>query len=540
MLAACFLSLVPAFSQESATRNIAITVTLEKDGSALVQEVWDMSVYRGTEEYLVRYNLGDITVSDLKVTDETGREYVNEGAWDVNRSLEAKAGRCGIVRKSNGCEICWGLGSYGNHTYKVEYRMSNVVKSMDDYDCLHMQFVSPGVSPRPQSAGVTVLAPGTVLNDGNSAIWAFGYEGTVVFKDGAIVASTDAPFTSDEYSMILLVRFDKGLFSPVSTLSGKFEQKKEKAFQGSAYKEFQDEQMLEDIISAVFAVLFAGIAVLIAVVSARRRNRRIFGVSKLSEIGYSRDLPFDGNLFETRYVLSKIAKNDGEGNMAAALILRMVKDRILAIGGDANGKVEISFNANASTDGLNHSEKQFYDFLKEAAGSDGVLQHKEFSRWARKNTERVTAWVTNLPVEGGDALRTDGYLTGKTFTEAGQKHARGAVGFRKFLKDFTLIDERKSVEVALWQDYLIFASLFGCADKVAKELRDINPQAFQAYVGYDYPTMHSVIIFSNNMSSGVTGAVARQTRSSVRGGGGFSSFGGGGGFSGGGFGGGVR
>ena len=37
---------------------------------------------------------------------------------------------------------------------------------------------------------------------------------------------------------------------------------------------------------------------------------------------------------------------------------------------------------------------------------------------------------------------------------------------------------KEKVEVHLWQDYLVFATLFGIADKVAKELKDIDPIAF--------------------------------------------------------------
>ena len=94
----------------------------------------------------------------------------------------------------------------------------------------------------------------------------------------------------------------------------------------------------------------------------------------------------------------------------------------------------------------------------------------------------------------------------------------------------------------LWHDYIVFASLYGIADKVAKELKDINPEAFETAVGMDYPTMNNVVYISNNMANSITSAVVShaQTSVSVGGGGGFSSFGGGGGFSGGGFGGGSR
>lgn len=96
----------------------------------------------------------------------------------------------------------------------------------------------------------------------------------------------------------------------------------------------------------------------------------------------------------------------------------------------------------------------------------------------------------------------------------------------------------------MWQDYLVFASLFGIADKVAKQLQDINPQAFEEQMVYDYTTMRNILYQTRNLSNSITNAQQREAASKAqqasKGFGGGASFGGGGGFSGGGFGGGSR
>jgi len=547
MVAAAFAAAPSVYAQESYVYDIDINLTLSKDGSALVREVWNVDINRGTEWYLVRSKLGDIVISDLKVSDETGREYLNEGSWDVDRSLEQKDGRCGIVEKSDGCEICWGLGSYGSHIYTVEYRMSNVVKAMKDYDKLHLQIVSPGISPRPQHIKATVSSAVDSIGiaDANTGIWAFGFDGNASFADSTAVFETASPFESDAYSMIVLCRFDKGMFSPTSLgeQDTPFQESLDTAFEGSDYQEYLDDEKnarwrLISLVVAVIAFITA-----IKITSDRKRNKNMFGVIKLKEIGYSRELPFDGNLYETRHVLKQVSATSSDANMASALILKMIKDRHLLVSNDADGKVLIGFAPNVNIDKLCDSEKQFYAMLKEAAGEDGVLQEKEFSRWSRRsaNQKLITKWISEIPAASAAYLSAHGYGAGTHFSPAGQEQARRVIGFKKFLKDFTLLGERKSEEVALWQDYLIYAALFGIAEKVAKELRDINPQAFEESVGYTYPTMSRVLIFSNNMGTSMVNAVAaQQTRSSVGGHGGHASFGGGGGFSGGGFGGGAR
>ena len=51
-------------------------------------------------------------------------------------------------------------------------------------------------------------------------------------------------------------------------------------------------------------------------------------------------------------------------------------------------------------------------------------------------------------------------------------------GLKKFLKEFSLLDERHVGEVSLWKDYMIYATLFGIADQVIKDMKKINPEYF--------------------------------------------------------------
>ena len=57
--------------------------------------------------------------------------------------------------------------------------------------------------------------------------------------------------------------------------------------------------------------------------------------------------------------------------------------------------------------------------------------------------------------------------------------AKKLLGFKKFLEEFTLSNERHAYEVNLWKDYLIYATLFGCGEQVRKDMKQINPEFFQ-------------------------------------------------------------
>jgi uncharacterized membrane protein len=111
-------------------------------------------------------------------------------------------------------------------------------------------------------------------------------------------------------------------------------------------------------------------------------------------------------------------------------------------------------------------------------------------------------------------------------------------GLKMFLNEFSRIDTREVIEVTIWEEYLMFAYLFGIADKVAKQLKNLYPEVLNDpnnnYVDYN------TIMYINNISAtsvraATSARAAAESYSS--GGGGFSSGGGGGGSFGGGGGG---
>ena len=203
-------------------------------------------------------------------------------------------------------------------------------------------------------------------------------------------------------------------------------------------------------------------------------------------------------------------------------------------------------------------EQKLYDLLMRASGGDNILQEKELYRWAKKHYTEMDSWTESLSQEGERRLRDLGAVATvkeKVFfglipvsrtrlTPYGEELVNQLLGFKKYLQDFTIINERKPVEVQLWDDYLVFATLFGIADQVAKDFEALYPKYFQDRVEMDAMDYYVTMSLIRTMSSaGVRGASSGRSAaasSSSSGGGGSTSFGGGGGFSGGGSGGGSR
>ena len=560
-----FASLIAALAFASAVfavdwniHDLGINVRLYRDGSAIVSEEWNLTAQEGTEVYVTRTNLGDIEIGDLSVSDETGAIYTFENRWDVDRSLARKAGRCGFNRVPGGIEICWGLGSYGTHTYSVRYRMSNVVKSLRDYDMLHLQLVNDEMASPPRHVKVTIEAQNGQLDTSWVRIWGYGFHGDASFEDGKVVYESSEPLRY-ESSVIALMRFDKGVFEPESVQDKDFQSVLDRAMEGSDY--YQDapkktwKQKLAELFYAMFGVIMTFLIILLPFLNmingnklSRRQKRKILG-GPADKVMWYRDLPFQGDIYKTDYILDLLETKRQNNGIASAMILRMIEKGYLLVTKDDKNKVEIRFNEALDTKLLDTNELGLYDMMRQASGDDLVLQDKEFSRWSQRsrNQDTIRLWANGISLDAKRGLRADDVVSGKKFSEKGKVEAQHVMGFKNFLNDFTLSSERESVEVGLWKDYLVYAALYGIADKVAKELKDIDPRVFEQVTAYDYTMFNDVVRMTNSLGRSITNArFAPQTStfSGPRGGfggfGGGTSFGGGGGFSGGGHGGGVR
>ena len=520
-------------------KNLDIQVVLAHNGDAYITETRTMDIdSEGTECYIVIGNLNGSEVRDLKVSDETGLDYINLGDWDIDESRSYKAGKCGIVNKRNGYELCWGLGDSGSRTYITNYTVTNLVKAFDDADGFNYMFVAQGVSPSPDHVKLTIIPEDSVkFSTENSKIWGFRYKGDINFMNYRIVAETSEPF-ENRSAMIIMCRFDKGLFEPTDIRDGSFETIKDLAFDGSDYTN-EDEWTWEDtliLIALAIGFIVFPLLILIGYLIYVWRERR--KVNK--NLMWYRDIPYDGNLQRINDVLNAYKYfNTDYNNLLSACILKLINLGAITIEQQQNKKGK--FVQNFVIHDLKQADcqpkllKQVHNIFKQAAGNDTILEPKELKTYMmNKYNQSVTdSFINTLHTKTSISKYKDE-----------MEDVRQVFGLKKYLKEFSLIDERHVSEVSLWKDYMIFATLFGIADQVIKDMKKINPEYFNmdqvaAQMANDttlpmiYSTLHS------GTSRAVANKAAREARASGHGG--HSSWGGGGGgFSGGGFGGGVR
>ena len=102
-------------------------------------------------------------------------------------------------------------------------------------------------------------------------------------------------------------------------------------------------------------------------------------------------------------------------------------------------------------------------------------------------------------------------------------------GLKKYMQDFSMLDKREIPEVVIWEKFLVYATAFGIADKVLKQLKMVYPNIEQEFntnhYGYMYLMLHTN--FSNSFSNAITTSMSTAYSSATGGGGGFSGGGGG-------------
>ena len=545
-LAAIFSLIAVPLCAGSDVDSLRINVELLDDGSAVVTETWRIDVSDDiTEWYLVAGNMGHMTISDLQVKDETGNEYVNEGEWDVNRSRARKAGRCGLITKSDGYEICWGVGSSGWHTYTVRYLLTGLVKGHEDMDGFNHMFVARDLGSSPQSIFLTIRKSGVEFTTENTKVWAFGFRGEIHVRDSVVVANTTEPFTRKS-ALIAMVGFQKGMFHPVLNEDRTFDEVREEAMKGSDYTEPEEDD--SDFLIGIFAGLAAALSVFFSakyISKTVKRKKELLG-GKMKDVPWFRDTPLDGNLMKSSNILLAFSGNTmtERQNLIAAYITRLFYRgafEVVPVQGSSKSQMRITELPVTEAEKANEDTKlefELYSFIKKAAGDDGILQKNELKRWADSHGEELYDW-------GQEAI------DGTTIWSMKPEEARQVFGLRRFLKDFTLIKDRGVVEVKLWSNYLIFASLFGIADKLMKDFRKVCPEYFTLSTASEllkddsttFMIWSMINMTSRNFNMAAVAyesSKASDSGSSWSGGGGMSSWGGGGGFSGGGSGGGGR
>ena len=231
--------------------SIEMDVNIDENGNAHVTEVWEASLYQGTEGYRgfknTAYSNFSISNFSVEMADNSYRtslsflknmesyeqtQYQNSDIlettkfsyvdkWNTEASFSDKKYKCGIHKISKGVELCWGISQYGSNKYILKYTINNFVSQYTDTQGIYFNLLN--LDQNIGYAEITIHSDVAQLSLDNTDIWGFGYNGSIVFSDGSIVMNSQGMLDTSDY-MVALVRFEEDIFSTSNESKYKFDE----------------------------------------------------------------------------------------------------------------------------------------------------------------------------------------------------------------------------------------------------------------------------------------------------------------------------
>ena len=553
------LFLVPSIILANEINNIDMKIYVDNKGTAHVTEEWTTKLNEGTEGYKPYYNLGESKISNFKVS-MNGKEYTYKSDYDINASFNEKKYKNGFHYIDNGVELCFGITNYGKNTYILSYDISNfVVNTSDNYQMIYWTLFPYDYNPSPERVYIKIYSDFKYAD--TLDVWGYGKYGAPTYVyDGYIEMDSESTVTSSEY-MTILVKFPENTFTLDTAVDKTFDEYLNMANEGATTYKVQKKNFFQKLLSYIpvlisifipFAIVFIAIRSSIVNGYGYKNNKTI---DKKNTPLY-RDIPCNKDIYYANTLVklnNTLFNNYKETNIFGAIILKWVKENKVKFINQTKGVFDketssIDLTLNPTFD--NVLEKELFDIMHEAS-ADGILETKELEKWCNKNYSKFFNLFERINTVEIHKLKNDNHIYNRTDkNECKKKNVMDDTiyeesvklyGLKKFLDEFSRIDTREVLEVHIWDEYLMFAYIFGIADKVAKQLKNLYPEVLEDPNNYiDLDTILYINYLSNRSVNAASTARSR-AESYSSGGGGFSSGGGGGGsFGGGGGGGGFR
>ena len=543
--------LVPFSVKADTIYKVDMNININEDGSADVQEIWDVKASGGSEWYKSMLNMDGIELTDFKVSMDN--QELTYKTWNPNESLSAKKGYYGINYVSNGLELCFGKYDFKRHTFTLTYKLSNFVFNTSDSQITYFTLM-PSITANAFSATISSYYEFPDTLD----VWGYGYKGYAYVKDGKIYMINEEGLYNDYVTM--LVKYPQETFKTDFSVDRfeSFDDVYNMAEDGTFDYDYDDNyekpslfERIIDFITTMFPILIAAFFAIIGIKAGIESGYGYVNNKKIDKKNTPmfRDIPCNKDIYYANALISLNGfANTSNTNILGAIILKWVKENKISFKTEVKGMFNketgiIDMTKQNTFD--NPLEEKLFDYMYKAS-VDGYLESKELEKWCRKNYEKFFDLIKKFESTEINKLKGEGHIYKRTNKAECKKRnvmddkiyddSCKLYGLKLYLDEFSRMDTKEVMEVHLWDEYLMFAYLFGTASKVAKQLKNLYPQEFTEYTANSGVNLDT-IVFINDISVRSVNA-ASSARSAAQsyssGGGGFSSGGGGGGSFGGG------
>ena len=537
-------------------RNLDYDVTLNSDGSANVVETWRISIedtntlFKTFEIDSSKYKeITDVKVQEVKSSGNVDFRKINQYKYHVDKNCYYA-----LVYKGK-FEIAWGVHAEDvTRTYKISYKIIDAVKNYNDCSEFYWQFVSTDSEIPANKVTGTIKLPNIVENLEDLRVWAHGPLNGNVKKDSNDTVSFEVEGLEENTMLEARIVTPRLVFGINNNTSNEYK----------VQSILEQEQEWAD--------------------KANRRREEI----RLRQENY-RDI--EGNETPAEAAFIYYFKNTGiQYNMskvisATMLDLCMKKHIEFEIVPNKKNQIKVILKKDFP-EGLARDERLIYELLQKVASKEtNSFTMKDFEKYASRHSSSVLGTFSKIEKIAKDLQEENGNYSKEsvaksnswstkgvgyvflailsvismwlliipaivaavysfkiasrynTLTQKGVNRKEELQGLKKYMEEFSMIDDKTVPELVLWEKYLVYATVFGIADKVLKQLKVVYPQITEGdLAGYTY----MYLMYSNNFNTSFLNTLNTSVTTSYHSATNYSSgSGGGGGFSsGGGFGGG--
>ena len=563
---------------------------LNSDGSMNVTENWEINIYDTNTLYKTfdRDSNKYSSITDFVVTEVGGQEFIPSDNWAYHMQ---KGYYYGGLNDKYDYEVCWGVGLENRtetKSYKISYKVVDAIGKYNDIAELYWQFIGSEFEVSADKVTGTIKLPGKAGSTDDIKVW-----GHVETLNGEIYATSEdtvefnlSNFRSGRFVEIRvafptnLVSYSGRTYSE-DKLSSIISEETNWANEANARRKRQ--QMMNKIMIAVGAIaaVFTGGFFITKIKKYKEVLDNITKLHPTQEWEYFREIPTKTSTpGEALFLYNKGVGNSYTfGNVFSATLLHLSLKKYFKIDVDPNKKkkeqVEISVLKGFSD--LQYEELLIGHFIKDAMKGNFSITLKELEKYIRNHSEKTRKLIDDVnkatkrkTKENGKfseekakekdnyttssilyfafalmllfifplsiILIIDGILAAKIakkldrLTQEGIDEQEKWKGLKKYMEDFSLLNEKEVPDLTLWEEFLVYATVFGIADKVIKQLKIVYPEIenMDNMNSASYVYLMSHTDFNSSFSSAINSSISSAMSSGSGGGGGFSGGGGGG------------
>lgn len=591
-----------SFAGDQDLNELNFTVDLQSNGDMKVTEIWDVDIY-DTNTLFKNFKYDSNKFENVSVTDvSTGVEFsqINELMYHVTKNcFYAMRNDDGLF------EIAWGVDVNNSQRkkYQIEYTVKDIINMYNDCSELYWQFIGKNFSiPARKVTGYINLPMETeTLED--LKVWAHGpLTGNInKISKNQVFFEVDNLSTSDFLEVRIATPNYVFSESTNNKNTNNLEQilQEETAWAEEANRQREAAQKAEEEarVGATIFLTIANIVYIALCIKIAKDVKKIKKIKPTQEIKYFRDIPDEDSSPAEAAFLYYFKINKPNSKIISAIMMDLALKGFIEFEIDSQNKKKVKVIIKGGGKELPKDESEVFTYLKRVAGNNGYFTMKEFEKYSSNHPTLINRLMEKINQAGekinvekdiysqNEANKSIGYgakgiavigiatflcaVAGVYFpegagclitiglfytimcfiassrynglTQKGVDRREEWKGLKRYMENFSMLDEREVPELVLWEKYLVYATAFGIAEKVLKQLKVKYPELTEDAYYYDKMRVMYVMShtdFSKSVETPISRSVLAGTSySSGSGGGGGFSGGGGGGAGGGGGGG---